>query len=275
MKALILGSKGSLGQEFLELYGNSALGWDREQVDITDEAGITAKIAEAKPEMVINCAAYNDVDGAEENRSAAENINGYAVGFVAKACNGLGIPLVHFSTNYVFDGGKQEGYNEDDIPNPRSAYGKSKLLGEIELQKNTDKFYLIRTAWLYGKPGMKKSFVEVMLTLGQKGQPIEAIEDEFASPTYTKDLAEAVAALVKIDKPFGIYHLTNAGFTSWYDWAKEIFAIKNIEVNVSAVEAQKFAGKRKAARPKYGILNNTKFIELRPWAEALKEYLET
>ncbi len=273
MKVLILGSKGSLGQTFLDLYQDHEVSaWDREELDITDEQAVTKKITELAPELIINCAAYNSVDKAEAERFLADQINGYAVGFIAKAASEIGAILVHFSTNYVFDGTNQEGYNEDDSPNSQSAYGKSKLLGEMELQQNADKFYLIRTSWLYGRTGGgKKSFVELMLQLASGGKEIQAIIDEFASPTYVVDLAQATRALIEQKKPFGIYHLTNSGSVSWFEWAKEIFVTKNLEANLKPISRNDYP--RLAARPQYGVLNNNKFIELRPWVEALKEYL--
>jgi len=274
MKILILGAKGSLGQVFADLYKDQeVLAWDREELDITDEEMVAKKISEFKPNIIINCAAYNAVDKAEDDRLTADQINGYAVGFVAKAASQVGATMVHFSTNYVFAGDNQEGYNEDDEPRPQSAYAKSKLLGEIELAENTDKYYLIRTSWLYGKESItgKSSFVEVMLGLAKAGKEIKGIKDEFASPTYVVDLAQATRALIEQNKPFGTYHLTNSGTASWYDWAKEIFAIKKLEAKVTAISRADYP--RKANRPQYGTLINTKFIELRPWTEALKEYL--
>lgn len=271
-RILILGAKGSLGQMFLDVYKDQEVSvWDREELDITDEEQVKAKITELKPDLIINCAAYNAVDKAEEERETAEAINGYAVGFIAKAADEIGATMVHFSTNYVFDGNKSQGYNEDDSPKPQSAYAKSKFLGEMELQENTDNFYLIRTAWLYGKSGAKPSFVEIMLKLAGEGKEITGIDNEFASPTYVLDLAQSTRALIETKKPFGIYHLTNSGEASWFDWAQEIFIIKGITANLVAVKRENYS--RLAARPQYGILNNTKFIELRPWTEALREYL--
>ena len=275
MKVLILGAKGSLGQVFADLYKSSEVSaWDRDELDITDEGAVVKKIAELAPNLVINCAAYNAVDKAEEDRLTADQINGYAVGFVARAASKAGAIMVHFSTNYVFAGDNQEGYNEDAQSRPQSAYAKSKFLGEIELSENTEKFYLIRTSWLYGKESItgKSSFVEVMLKLATNGKEITAINDEFASPTYVVDLAQATRALIEQKKPFGIYHLTNSGSTSWYEWAKEIFELKKMNTNLVAISRVDYP--RQAVRPQYGVLNNTKFIELRPWTEALKEYLQ-
>lgn len=275
MKVLILGAKGSLGQVFLDLYkkmGVTAL--DRDELDITDEQAVSQKISEIKPDLIINCAAYNAVDKAEEEREPAEQINGTAPGFIAKAANSVGAILVHFSTVYIFAGDKKDGYNEDDQPRPISAYGQSKLLGEIAVLENADKFYLIRTTWLYGKDSItgKASFVDLMLKMAEEDKVISGIEDEFGQPTYVVDLAAATRALVEQEKPFGIYHLTNDGSVSWYEWAKEIFTIKDIKAKLVSVSRGAFD--RKAKRPQYGVLNNTKFIQLRPWTEALKEYLK-
>lgn len=279
-KVLILGAKGNLGPELAEVYKSlKPVLWDREDLNIVGEQLVMKKISDLKPDLVFNCAAYNAVDKAEdEGRQLAENVNGYAVGYLAKACNAVSAIMVHFSTNYVFDGNKKEGYNEDDLPNPISAYGTSKLMGEMELQKNTDKFYLIRSAWLYGPEGKsatsKKTFVDAMMERASKDQVIECVEDQFGQPTYTKDLAQAVAALIEQAQPFGIYHLTNSGEASWYSWADEIFKIKGIKAKLVATSMQDYKlPSHKAARPQYGILNNTKFIELRPWTEALREYL--
>ncbi len=269
-----MGAKGSLGQTFTDLYQDEEVSaWDREDLDITDEEAVMQKISELKPELIINCAAYNAVDKAEEERLIAEQINGYAVGFIAKAADEIGSMVVHFSSNYVFDGNNPEGYNEDDVTNPQSAYAKSKLLGEIELQDHTENFYLIRTSWLYGRSVQgKKSFIELMLDKSKETKELKMVIDEYASPTYVIDLAHATRALIEEHKPFGIYHLVNAGHTNWYGWAQEIFKIKNISMDLKEISGTEY--KRPAARPKYGFLNNTKFIELRPWTEALKEYLQ-
>jgi dTDP-4-dehydrorhamnose reductase len=274
MKVLILGNKGSLGKTFEKVFSDTeTVGLDRSELDITDEAAVLETVQKVRPNLVINCAAYNAVDDAEENLAAAELINGTAVGFIAKASAQTGAVMVHYSTNYVFDGNNPEGYNEDAIPKPLSAYGRSKVLGEIELQKNLESFYLIRTAMLFGDKGSgKKSFVDIMLDLGRQEKSVKAVKDEFGQPTYVLDLAQATRALIEEKKPFGIYHLTNTGEASWFDLAKEIFAVKNISADLTAVDGGEF--NRKAKRPKYGILNNTKYLELRPWTEALTEYLK-
>ncbi len=276
MKILILGAKGSLGQTFVDLYkDHEVFAWDRDELDITNEQAVMEKIKTLHPDLIINCAAYNAVDKAEEEREVADSINGYAVGFIAKAANETGATVVHFSTNYVFAGDNQEGYNEDDQTSPKSVYAKSKLLGEMELAENCQNYYLIRTQWLYGRDSItgKASFVDLMLKLANEGKEIRGITDEFGQPTYVVDLAHAVRALIEQNQPFGIYHLTNSGSCSWYDWAHEIFKIKNIRANL--LEGKRADFNRPALRPQYGALNNMKFIQLRPWHEALKEYLIT
>ena len=274
MKVLILGAKGSLGQTFTDLYKDQQVSaWDRDELDITEQDLVLEKIKELKPDLIINCAAYNSVDKAEEERAKADSINGYAVGFIAEAAKEVGAIFVTYSTGEVFDGSKSEGYNEADLANPINAYGKSKLLGEMELQEKADKFYLIRTCWLYGKPAAgKKSFTDIMLELAEKQDLVNAVEDEFGNPTYVLDLAHATRALIEQKKPFGIYHLSNSGTASRYDWAKEVFTIKGIKTKLGPVYSDFF--KRAAKRPKYELLINTKFIQLRPWTEALREYLE-
>jgi dTDP-4-dehydrorhamnose reductase len=274
-KVLIIGAKGNLGHALAQAYDEAQPTlWDREEIDITDERQCRELLTELKPDLVYNCAAYNAVDQAEAEAGVADNINGYAVGNLARVCAEIDAVLVHFSSNYVFDGKNPEGYAEDDKPNPLSAYGRSKRLGEIELAQNMEKYYLVRTAWLYGyRTAGKKSFIDIMLELAGQDGPVKCVTDEFGSPTYVKDLAQALVALTEQEKPFGIYHLTNSGMASWFDWAKEIFKIQNLDVKMLEIKSQDL--KRASRRPEYGILNNTKFVELRPWSEALEEYLES
>jgi dTDP-4-dehydrorhamnose reductase len=275
-KILILGSRGSLGSEFMRLYRDADLtGWDKAELDITDEPAVKTKIGELKPELVINCTGFTAVDKAETERALADDVNGYGPGYIAKACEQIDATMIHMSTGMVFMGDKDIGYNEDDVAKPVNEYGKSKLLGEMEIRKNTEKYYIVRTCWLYGQPGVgdttKKSFVDLMIDLAKQGKPLEVIDDEFGEPTYVKDLAQATRALVEQKNPYGIYHLSNEGQCSRYEWAQEIFLLKGLTPELTAVSGDKF--ERAAKRPKYEILNNTKFVELRPWTEALREYL--
>ncbi len=275
-KVLILGHKGNLGNELMGVYSDlNAIGWDKEELDITDQQAVWDKITELKPDLVYNCVAYNNVDKAEEERPLAEDINGYAPGYIAKVCKSIGAVMVQYSSGMVFDGNNPEGYSEDDGANPINAYGRSKLNGEMEAQQNTDDIYMIRTSWLFGNPGpsatSKKSFIDIMIEKAQSKEKISVVDDEIGKPTYTLDLAQASRALIETEKPFGTYHLVNGGAVSRLEWAKEIFRLKNLQPDVTAIKGMTLS--RMAKRPHYEVLNNTKFIELRPWTESLKDFL--
>lgn len=271
MKILILGAKGMLGHDLVEEFSrkNQVYAFGREDLDLTNKKIVQEKILELKPDIVINSAAYTDVDGCEKNKALCFKVNGYAVGYLASICKKCNALLVHFSTDYVFDGKKKEGYKEEDKPNPINVYGQSKTLGEKELAKFTDKYYLIRSSWLFGKHG--KNFVETMLNLAKDRDIIEVVNDQFGKPTYTKDLANRTKEIVEKKKEFGIYHVTNEGTTSWYGFAKKIFELAGIDIEVKPVSTEQFP--RPARRPRYSALINTKLPKMRNWDEALKEYL--
>jgi dTDP-4-dehydrorhamnose reductase len=274
IKVLILGAKGMLGGELLRVFGSEAIGLDRNDIDATDFLKLKEKIQSLKPEIVINCIAYNDVDGAEENFEVAFKLNSELPKNLAEICSQENIILVHFSTNYVFDGKKGE-YLETDTPKPLSKYGESKYLGEQNILNNWQKFYIVRTSVLFGKKGeselSKKSFVELMLGLSEKQETIKVVSDEINSLTYVTDLAHSVKNLLFQMPEFGIYHLVNSREASWYDFAKEIFQIKNKHINLEAVSRADFP--RKAKTPSKAVLINTKLPALRPWQESLKEFL--
>src|SRR5581483_10746505 len=218
--------------------------------------------------------AFNDVDGAEDRPQAALALNGDFVGRLATLCSRLDLTVVHYSTNYVFDGNKAE-YRESDQPSPLSAYGRSKLLGEELLAARATRHYLIRTAVIFGPRGTsdlsKKSFVELMLDLSAKKDVIQAVDDEINSVTYAPDLAQASAGLIESGAPFGTYHLVNQGSASWCDLARHIFRFTARKPAVVAVPGSTF--QRKAARPRTAILVNSKAPLLRPWADALEAFI--
>lgn len=270
MKTLIIGANGMLGHELAKVFLDfKPFLWDMAEIDITDEAQVNEKIGDLAPELIINAAAYTNVDACETNEAVATKVNGEAVGYLANVAAKLGATLVHYSTDYVFDGSKKEGYKEDDKPNPLNAYGRSKLIGEQAIQASSLKnYYIIRTAWLYGKDG--KNFVETMLALAEKGQPIKVIDDQIGSPTYAVDLAKATRELVEGKKPTGIYHRTNAGQTSWHGFAKEIFEVFEKKVDLSPCTTAEYP--TPAKRPTFSVLNSTKLEPMRSWQEALKDY---
>lgn len=272
---VILGSKGALGGQLLKLYRGAA-GWDREEADVTDFPALRARIAglERAPEAVINCVAFNDVDGAEDRPEQAFRLNAEVPGELARLTRQLGIPLVHYSTNYVFDGVRGE-YAEADAPSPLSAYGRSKLLGERRIAENGGQWYVLRTAVIFGPQGesvlSKKSFVDIMLELSTKRDTVQVVSDEISNLTYAPDLAGATRRLLEKLPPAGIYHVTNSGCASWFDCAKEVFRIAGRNVTAIPVPATQFP--RKAARPAKAVLLNTKLPALRSWQDALGEFL--
>ncbi len=275
-KVLILGHKGMLGGQLMKVFGVRAIGWDREDVDVTDNAQLIGKLKAISHQLkaIINCVAYNDVDGAETHQSIALKLNQQVPGGLALICKDLDIPLVHFSSNYIFDGKKGE-YMENDLPQPQSVYGQTKYNGELEIIKNTNQYYIIRTSVLFGPKGesalAKKSFVELMLDLSKRQSSIKAVVDEINSLTYAPDLAAAVKKLLDDKKTFGVYHITNSGSASWFDFAQEIFRIINKQIILEPVGSTEF--KRLAKRPKKAVLLNTKLESLRSWQGALKEFL--
>jgi dTDP-4-dehydrorhamnose reductase len=276
-KILIIGAKGMFGQELAKVFKDlNPLLWDKEELDITNQKQVEDIIDRNYPlELIINAAAYTDVDAAETNQELAQQVNGQAVGYLAQAASKIGTVLVHYSTDYVFDGQKKQGYQEDDQPiNPVNVYGQSKLLGEKLLQVNCQKYYLIRTSGLYGSGG--KNFVETILKLAQQKDKLKVVNDQYFKPTYALDLAIETRKLIERKPSFGTYHLTNEGVTNWCDFAKKIcqiyFQLAGIKLSkIIPCSSKDFP--RPARRPSYSILQNTKLPPLRPWREALREYL--
>lgn len=275
MKVLILGAKGMLGSELSkQLSKEQVTAYDYEQLDITDRQAVLEEIKKLKPEIIFNCAAYNAVDKAEEQHEVAMRLNADAVGYIAEAANSVGATLVHFSTGFIFDGSSKTGYNEESVPAPQSIYAKSKYLGELQAQ-TAKKFYIVRLNLLFGEaatgPATKQSFPDLILGLAKEKKEFDFVSDEISTPTYAPDLASAVISLVKERYPFGIYHLPNEGQASWYDFAKEVFNIKGLDVKLNKITADQYP--RPAERPKNSVVINTKYPKLRPWQQALQEYL--
>ncbi len=276
MKILITGSNGMLGSDLVkQLNENNILSCPTSNnLDITNKEEVIDFIVSQSPDVVINTAAYTDVDGCEENQEKAYAVNGEGVKNLALGCNKADASLVHISTDYVFNGQKNTPLVEDDEIGPISIYGKSKLQGEQHIQKILDKYYIVRTAWLYGLNG--KNFPKTMLELAKTHDKITVVNDEIGSPTYTVDLAKAISELIQTDY-YGIYHITNSDACSWCEFAKYIFNIANIDVDVIPVTAKEFA--RAAPRPSYSVLNNKNweskgFKPLRSYREAIKDYVE-
>ena len=276
MRILITGASGMLGHDLQRTLKNHELIlYNSKNLDITNKNLVIEKINEMKPDILINSAAYTNVDDCETNYEEAHKVNALGPKNLATVCKDLKIPLVHISTDYVFDGKKTEPLKENDNLGPQTAYGKTKLEGEQFIQKILDEYFIIRTAWLYGCEG--NNFVKTMLNLSKSHNEINVVNDQIGSPTFTYDLAKGISEIIKTDK-YGVYHLTNSGSCSWYEFSKEIFKLANINVKVTPVTTEEFP--RPAPRPKYSVLSNDKWIKqgfkpLRNYKQALKEYLLT
>jgi dTDP-4-dehydrorhamnose reductase len=259
-KTILFGAQGMLGHALQEVFPHAQC-VGHHNVDITDEDAIMKLIIQEHPAIVINAAAYTDVDGCEDNHLYAFAVNGKGPGYIAHACDEVNAIFVHFSTDYIFDGTKKE-YFEDDHPNPINAYGESKLLGEVSIAKNLENYRIIRTSWLYGSHG--KNFVDTILTLSRQMAVVRVVNDQVGKPTYTVDLANKVTEIISYDP--GIYHITNDGQCSWYEFASAF-----IPNTIPCLTAE---FPRKAKRPAFSVLANTKTQPLRHWKEAVHEYIQ-
>ena len=279
MKILITGSNGMLAKSVRKrLSGNELICTDVEDLDITNLESVLKYVKEVKPEYIINCAAYTAVDKAETAGEIVEKINAEGPENLAKAAKENDAVLVHISTDYVFGGDLdiEKVYKEDDSKSPVTAYGVTKLHGEEKIKQNTDKYYIFRTAWLYGDGN---NFVRTMLKLGDAKDEISVVCDQHGSPTYAEDLANIIAQAIEKKIPYGIYHATNQGYTTWYDFTKAIFECTGCKVN--PVTTEKYIEMMKitqAKRPKNSKLSKEKLlaqgIEVPEWKDALKRYLK-
>jgi dTDP-4-dehydrorhamnose reductase len=257
----IFGSAGQLGLELLaELRsrGHEVAGLDRSQADITDAAQVEAALARVQPGIVINAAAYNHVDLAEKEPASAWHVNGLAVRNLALACRQRGARLVHFSTDYVFDGRAGRPYREDDAPHPVGAYGVSKLAGELYAAAYLERPLIVRTCGVFGPGGRvtsRRNFVELMLDLASRHQPIRVVQDHVASPTYAPALAARTADLLERDAA-GVFHLGGGQPISWFDWAAKIFAAAELRPELRPVGGEQLP--TLAPRPRYSALSNAK-----------------
>ena len=283
MRILITGANGMLGYDLKEVLADyDVITTGSKDLDITNYNIIVSKFDELKPDFVINSAAYTAVDDCETHFEDAYNVNAIGPKNLAIACKDYDIPLVHISTDYVFNGQKNTPLVEDDEIGPKSAYGKTKLAGEEFIYENTEKYYILRTAWLYGYYG--NNFVKTMLSLAEDHDEVSVVYDQVGSPTFTHDLALSIRELVeyyennkKDMSKYGIYHLTNSAECSWYEFTKEFYKLANLNTKVKPVTTEEFP--RPAPRPNYSVLSNEKWIKagfkpMRNYKEAVKDYLE-
>ncbi len=283
-RVAVIGAAGQLGSALvtvLEARGLEPIAFTRGTLDVCDHDQASAKLREAKPDAVVNTAAYLAVDLAEDEVAQAFEVNAVAAKHLAHVTKALDVPLVHVSTDYVFgrEGARSTPYTELDAPGPQGVYGTSKLAGEYFVREYAPKHFVVRSAGLYETIGSRKkggNFIETMLRLAAAGRALKVVSDQVLTPTYTPDLAAGIADLLTTDA-YGLYHLTNAGSCSWYEFAAAIFALAGVDADLSPTTTAEYGAK--APRPAYSVLDNTKAIDagvtpLRPWRDALEAYLQ-
>jgi dTDP-4-dehydrorhamnose reductase len=279
VRVLVTGANGQLGSELVARYAardDEVLGVDLPEVDITSAESVAAVFSSFEPDVVINCAAWTAVDAAEENEAGALAVNGEGPRVLARACADAGAWLVQISTDYVFSGEASSPYAEEAEPDPRSAYGRTKLAGEIAVQEELpESHYIVRTAWLYGHRG--SNFVKTMLRLESERDTIDVVDDQVGQPTYAGDLAAQIVALIDARPTAGTFHGTNSGEVSWHGFTQEIFELIGADPNrVVAVTSEQFV--RPAPRPAYSVLGHERWAEaglapMRDWRAAIAEAL--
>lgn len=276
MKVLVTGVKGQLGYDVmneLKKRGLGAVGADIEEMDITDAESVNRFISAEKPDAVIHCAAYTAVDAAEENEDICRRVNADGTRNIAKVCKELDCRMIYISTDYVFDGQGSRPWEPDEERHPLNVYGQTKYEGELAVQELLEKYFIVRIAWVFGVNG--KNFVKTMLNLAQTHDTLTVVNDQYGSPTYTYDLARLLVDMVQTDK-YGIYHATNEGICTWYEFACEIFKQAHVAVRVLPVSAAEY--RAKAKRPENSRMSKEKLTEngferLPSWQDALGRYL--
>jgi dTDP-4-dehydrorhamnose reductase len=280
MRIAVLGAPGQLGRDLVPRLSGEVLAWGRNDLDLEKPETIRPALETTQPQIIINCAAYNLVDKAEADPDAAFKVNAWGLRELAKACQSLKIKLVHVSTDYVFglDTQRDHPWTETDAPGPVSVYGLSKLSGEYVVRSTVEDHLVIRTCGLYGvwgSGGKGGNFVETMLRVAGQGKPLRVVNDQHCTPTYTADLAMKINELIGVNAK-GLFQVTNSEATTWHDLAAQIFQLSGISANLTPITSEEFNAP--ARRPKYSVLSNEKLRTvglkpLRPWDEALRDYL--
>ena len=273
LKVLVTGAGGMLGRDLMiaaRERGHDVVGLDRAAADITDPAAVDRAVSMHRPDAVVNCAAYTDVDGAESDESTAMRVNDEGAAMVAAAAASVGAAVVQPSSDYVFDGSSRRPYVESDVTGAISAYGRSKLAGETSVAVANPRHFIVRASWLFGIGG--KNFVETMLRLGEERPEVLVVSDQVGCPTYTRHLGEGLVQLLETGE-YGIHHLAADGECSWYEFAQEIFDQAGVECHVMAGTTEMLA--RPAPRPAYSVLGTERRdpIRLPHWRQGLTEYL--
>jgi dTDP-4-dehydrorhamnose reductase len=273
VKILVTGAGGMLGTDFVRAahyWNHDVVGFTHAELDITDAEAVWRACAREKPHVVVNCAAYTNVDGAEDDLVNATRVNVDGARFVALGAAEVGASVVYPSTDYVFDGLKGAPYTESDQTRPLSVYGQTKATGEAETAAANQRYYIVRSSWLFGTAG--RNFVETMLTLGRDQGDVVVVRDQVGCPTYTAHLADALVRLIGTTA-FGIHHIAGAGECSWYEFAEEIFRQSALDVRMMSMTTAELS--RPAPRPPYSVLSTerSEAIYLPEWQEGLAGYL--
>jgi len=281
MRIAVLGAAGQLGRDLCPRLPGDVVSLSRAQLDLSDIAGIAPAIASLKPDVLVNCAAYNFVDKAETEPEAAFAVNAWGVRALAQACSAAGTKLIHFSTDYVFglDASVSTPLTENEPPGPVSVYGLSKLAGEYLTRSCAPNSLVIRTCGLYGvhgSGGKGGNFVETMLRVAGQGKALRVVADQHCTPSYTVDVAETAVALL-LSGATGLFQVTNAGSCTWHEFAAEIFRLGNLKPDLTAISSAQFGAP--ARRPPYSVLSNGRLASVgvrapRPWQDALAAYLQ-
>ncbi len=281
MRVLVTGAKGQLGTDVMEqLNANNieAVGIDREELDIVDkkacEEFFEKANAEKRIDAVIHCAAYTAVDKAEDEQELSYNINALGTENIALACKKFDMKLMYISTDYVFNGQGERPWEPDDEREPLNVYGKTKYEGELFVEKLSDKYFIVRIAWVFGIAG--HNFIKTMLKLAKERDSLTVVDDQIGSPTYTADLSKLLVAMIQTDK-YGRYHATNEGYCSWYEFAKEIFKVAGVEIDVKPVDSSAYPAKAKRpanSRMEKSKLDEMGFKRLPSWQDATRRYIE-
>lgn len=276
MKVLVTGVGGQLGFDVvreLTERGIEAVGVDIREMDITDAESVSRVIRAAAPDAVIHCAAYTAVDAAEENEALCRKVNAEGTRNIAQVCRELDIRLLYISTDYVFGGQGERPWEPEDAREPKSVYGQTKYEGELAVQELLEKYFIVRIAWVFGING--KNFVKTMINLSKTHDTLRVVNDQFGSPTYTYDLSKLLVDMIQTEK-YGIYHATNEGVCSWYDFACAIFGEAGLPVRVLPVSTEEYGAK--AGRPANSRMSKQKltdngFDRLPTWQDALRRYV--
>lgn len=277
MKVVVTGAGGMLGREMVAEFqrrGHEVIALERVRLDITDLRAVREAVASLKPDLIVNCAAYTDVDRAESDPEVAMAVNGLGPRNLALACQTSRAILMHISTDYVFDGEKEGPYEIWDTPSPVNVYGKTKLWGENYVRALLDRYYLVRTSWLFGHGG--KNFIRSVLEKARSGEPIKVVADQKGCPTYTVDLARTCADLAQTGC-YGLYHVTNAGAATWYGLAQYVLQSLRFDVHVAPIcsgELRRLARRPRNSQLDPKPLDATLGYVLRSWSQAVLDYLE-